>query len=159
MAFNKVSKFLLRYLIRSSLHFHPFLKAVVRAITQTRMPPPPAEIKIGLIANNGINAGIVLPEYQWQQSKTHIINDAVLTVIINAANVGEANLWPKEGGPQVSIEWIKNHLANYGHQLEPGHIILAGTALGLYPVKSGDNIIVLIDGKPAVQCAISANTK
>ena len=112
-----------------------------------------------LIANNGINAGIVLPEYQWQQSKTHIINDAVLTVIINAANVGEANLWPKGGGPQVSIEWIKNHLADYGRQLEPGHIILAGTALGLYPVKSGDNITVLINGKPAVQCAISTVTK
>ena len=112
-----------------------------------------------LIANNGINAGIVLPEYQWQQSKTHIINDAVLTVIINATNVGEANLWPKGGGPQVSIEWIKNHLADYGRQLEPGHIILAGTALGLYPVKSGDNITVLINGKPAVQCAISTVTK
>ena len=32
MAFNKVSKFLFRYLIRSSLHFHPFLKAAERAI-------------------------------------------------------------------------------------------------------------------------------
>ena len=32
MAFSKVSKFLFRYLIRSSLHFHPFLKAAERAI-------------------------------------------------------------------------------------------------------------------------------
>ncbi len=112
-----------------------------------------------LIANNGINAGIVLPEYQWQQSKTHISNNAVLTVIINDADVGEASLWSKGGGPQVSIEWIKSHLAEYGHQLKPGDIILAGTELGLYPVKSGDNISVLIDGKPAVQCAISTVTK
>ena len=32
MAFNKVFKFLFRYLTRSSLHFHPCLKAAERAI-------------------------------------------------------------------------------------------------------------------------------
>ena len=36
-----------------------------------------------LIANNGINAGIILPEMNWQNSTTYLYKNAQLTLFIN----------------------------------------------------------------------------
>ena len=33
-------------------------------------------------------------------------------------------------------------------------IVLGGTALGLYPVKNGDEVSVCIDKEPAVSCSV-----
>ena len=107
-----------------------------------------------LIANNGINAGIVLPETKWQESTKYIRDSGVLTLSINGSDIGNAGLWPNDGGPEKSLIWLKNNLIEYGIELVPGDIVLAGTALGLYPVKDGDEIVVYIDGEPAVSCSV-----
>ena len=109
-----------------------------------------------LIANNGINAGIVLPNDQWQQSKAYINREASLALKINGTNVGTASLWPKKGGPNVSLNWLINHLEDYGLKLMPGNIVLTGTTMGLYPVKDEDQIIVYINEQPTVRCSIKA---
>ena len=107
-----------------------------------------------LIANNGINAGIVLPETIWQESTKYIRDGGVLTLSINGSDIGNAGLWPNDGGSEESLIWLKNNLIEYGIELVPGDIVLAGTALGLYPVKDGDEIVVYIDGESAVSCSI-----
>jgi 2-keto-4-pentenoate hydratase len=112
-----------------------------------------------LIANNGINAGIVLPNDHWQRSKAYISKEASLALKINGKNVGIASLWPKEGGPKQSLNWLINHLEDYGLKLMPGNIVLAGTTMGLYPVKDEDEIIVYIDEQPTVRCSIKATRK
>ena len=109
-----------------------------------------------LIANNGINAGIVLPETKWQESTKYIKDSGVLTLSINGSDIGNAGLWPNDGGSEESLIWLKNNLIEYGIELVPGDIVLTGTALGLYPVKDGDKIVVYIDGEPAVSCSIKA---
>lgn len=108
-----------------------------------------------LIANNGINAGIVLPDDNWQNSKKYINKKARLTLSINGSKIGDNGLWPNDAGPEASLSWLKNNLKKSGIELVAGDIVLAGTALGLYPVKDGDEIKVHIDGIPAVTCSIS----
>lgn len=107
-----------------------------------------------LIANNGINAGIVLPEVEWQNSIKYYYKDTKLTLCINGLEVGTAGLWPNDDGPEPSLSWLRGNLEGCGIELEPGSIILAGTALGLYPVKGGDEVTVYIDKQPLVSCAI-----
>lgn len=107
-----------------------------------------------LIANNGINAGIVLPDNAWQQSPKHIHVDGVLSLRINGSEVGSAGLWPNDAGPDASLMWLKQNLEDRQTTLSPGDIVLAGTALGLYPVKDGDDVTVCIDQQPAVSCMV-----
>ena len=107
-----------------------------------------------LIANNGINSGIVLPDMYRQQSKNHIIKDGILSLSINGQNIGQAGFWPNNAGAEESLNWLKNNLAEHGLQLMPKNIVLAGTALGLYPVKNGDEVLVCVDKQPAVSCSV-----
>ena len=107
-----------------------------------------------LIANNGINAGIILPEMDCQNSTKYLCNDAQLTLCINGLVIGTTGLWPNGDGPEASVNWLKDNLEDCCIELEPGSIVLAGTALGLYPVKNGDEVTVHIDEQPLVSCTI-----
>ena len=112
---------------------------------------------VELIANNGINAGIILPEMDWQNSPKYLYKDAQLTLFINGLDIGTTNLWPNGDGPEVSLNWLKGNLNACGIELKPGSIVLVGTALGLYPVKSGDEITVHVDKQPLVSCTIKTS--
>ena len=107
-----------------------------------------------LIANNGINAGMILPEVDWQNSTKYLYKNAQLTLIINGSDIGTTGLWPNDDGPEASVTWLRSNLENCGIELKPGSIVLTGTALGLYYVKSGDEVTVNIDKKPLVSCTI-----
>ena len=107
-----------------------------------------------LIANNGINAGIILPEMDWQNSTKYLYKDAQLTLCINDLNIGTTGLWPNGDGPEASLAWLRSNLEDCGIELQPGSIVLTGTALGLYPVKTGDEVTVHIDRQPLVSCTI-----
>ena len=110
-----------------------------------------------LIANNGIHAGIILPEMDWQNSTKYLQKDAQLTLSINGLDVGATGLWPNGDGPEASVTWLRNNLESCGIELEAGSIVLAGTALGLYPVKNGDEVTVHIDEQPLVSCSIKSS--
>jgi 2-keto-4-pentenoate hydratase len=107
-----------------------------------------------LVANNGLNAGIVLPDVEFLSSRTCLANEATLSVRINGSTLGAGGLWPMAGGPSASLVWLRDHLAEFGLALAPGQIVLAGTALGLYPVNVGDHIAVLIGGRLVAQCSV-----
>jgi 2-keto-4-pentenoate hydratase len=115
----------------------------------------PRKSLVELVANNGLNAGIVLPEEVWWSSRAHLTKSARLTVRINDRSAGSSELWPLPGGPTASIDWLRRHLAEFGLPLAPGQIVLAGTPLGLYPVEPGDRITVLIDDEPAASCSLT----
>ena len=57
-------------------------------------------------------------------------------------------------GPNASVTWLKSNLEDCSIELEPGSIVLTGTALGLYPVKNGDEVTVHIDEQLLVSCTI-----
>lgn len=111
----------------------------------------PRRTLVELVGNNGLNAGVVLPAGTSSSPAQH----AMLAVRVNGELLGEGNLWPRPGGPQASLEWLRSHLAAYGLTLAPGDLVLAGTALGLYPVRPGDHVCVGIDGVTAVECHVA----
>src|SRR5260221_4041788 len=108
-----------------------------------------------LVANNGLNAGIVLPEEAWLSSRTYLAKDALLSVRVNGSVLGSGALWPLPGGPLASLGWLRRHLAEFTLTLVPGQVVLAGTPLDLYPVESGDHIAVFIDDELVTQCSVA----
>ncbi len=109
-----------------------------------------------LVANNGLQGGIVLPDKHWRRMRAELETLRTLAVRINGTLVESGALWPLPGGPEASLDWLSAHLAESGHAPEPGQIVLAGTPLGLYPVQPGDRVEVLLDGALAVTCSVAA---
>lgn len=57
------------------------------------------------------------------------------------------------GSPAQSVAWLANRLAAFGIGLDPGEIILSGSAVAAVPVKSGDSIHLVVDRIGEVACA------
>jgi 2-keto-4-pentenoate hydratase len=110
---------------------------------------------VELVANNGLNAGVVLPEEPWYLPLSAIPETAEMSVRVNGDLRGSGTLWPFDEGPSGSLNWLMRHLGEHQVDLSPGHIVLAGTPLGLYPVEPGDHVTVHVDGKLAVECRVN----
>ena len=111
-----------------------------------------------LIANNGLNKGIILTKNNWQTSAKVYPATSVLSLEINGSEIDSGAMWPMKNGPQSSLNWLENHLKDHDLMLTTGDIILGGTALSLHKVQSGDRIKVKINGKTVVQCTIAPST-
>jgi 2-keto-4-pentenoate hydratase len=107
-----------------------------------------------LVANNGLNAGLVLPRHEWLSSKGYIEGTGTLSVLINDRLIASGELWPMSGGARSSLQWLRRQLADTAADVSPGDIVLTGTPLGLYPVREGDQVAILIDDKVGALCAI-----
>ena len=114
----------------------------------------PRKTLMELVANNGLNGGVVLPMDGWLSHGLPAAGGARLTVQIGDRCAGSGELWPLPGGAAASVDWLRRHLSEFGLALTPGQIVLSGTPLGLYPVVPGDNVIVFFDSVPAVRCSI-----
>lgn len=108
---------------------------------------------VELVGNNGLNAGVVLPA--TAPPTRHPASGATMAVQINGDLLGEGGLWRHPDRPRGTLDWLRGHLAASGLALAPGHLVLAGTALGLYPVRPGSHVRVSIDGVPAVECRVA----
>jgi 2-keto-4-pentenoate hydratase len=107
-----------------------------------------------LVANNGLNGGFVLPHDSWLSSQDYLERQGTLSVRVNSRLVASGELWPMAGGVQASLDWLRGHLSDARVELLPGQIVLAGTPLGLYPVRQGDHIAVLVDDELGTECSI-----
>ena len=107
-----------------------------------------------MVANNGLNKGIVLSKYEWWNFSAQFEKKSTLSLEINEIEVDFGDLWQMAGGPSSSLDWLHSHLAEYNKKLSQGDIILGGTALGLHRVQSGQSISVKVDGEIAVQCFV-----
>lgn len=107
-----------------------------------------------LIGNNGINCGVVVP-LQEQHLATEDLDQLVdLSLQINDSRYFTNQLWPIDGNPQGSLGWLQKNLSSYNKKLEAGQLILAGTTLGLYTVRAGDQINVDLNGETILRCLI-----
>jgi 2-keto-4-pentenoate hydratase len=107
-----------------------------------------------IVANNALNGGFVLPNGNWLRSQDYVERRGRLSVRINDRLVASGELFPLPGGMLASLGWLREHLATTGRALLPGQIILAGTALGLYPVRPGDHIAVQVDDVIGSECIV-----
>ena len=105
-----------------------------------------------LIANNGLNRGVILSNKNWHTPADAYKKTSALSLEINGSEIDSGAMWPMAGGP-----WLEKHLRDRNLSVNGGDIILAGTALGLHKVKSGDRVNVKIDGEIAVQCTVTSD--
>lgn len=109
---------------------------------------------VELVANNGLHAGVVLAGAPWPLPMDGASPPAAMAVRVGGVLMGEGSAWPHRDGPQAAVSWLRNHLAARNMGLAPGDLVLAGTPLGLYPVRPGDAVTVAVDGRVAVECRI-----
>lgn len=109
-----------------------------------------------LVANNGLNAGIVLPPKAWLSSEDYLVRGGCLSVALDGRQLGSGGLWPMPGGAEASVAWLRRHLVQCGLVLALGDIVLTGTVLGLYPVEPGNHVVGSIDGIAVVECRFRA---
>ena len=95
-----------------------------------------------LIANNALHAGVVLPAIEIPCPDPAQLAGATISVFRNNELLGSAKSDAIPGGPLASLAKVAEHVASTGGALQPGQIVLTGSPLPLYPVRSGDHIIV-----------------
>jgi 2-keto-4-pentenoate hydratase len=110
---------------------------------------------VELVANNGINAGAVVPHDEKSMPLDRRGAARALTVIGNGSAIDSGELWAMAGGAVEAVRWLRRDLGRHGLSLAPGDLVLTGTPLGLHPVRSGDRVAVLVDGRALVECRIA----
>jgi 2-keto-4-pentenoate hydratase len=109
-----------------------------------------------LVANNGLNAGVILPDREDITEPIAGVRSGKLEVSINDKPADAGPLWSMPGGWEEAVAWLQIHLRDHGLSLQAGHLILTGTALGLHPVGPGDHIRVFAEGMGEVEANVSA---
>ena len=103
-----------------------------------------------LIANNCINAGVVVPTNEVE----NVTEASEITLQINEQRYSTNEIWPINNTPNGSLGWLQKNLKSYALSAKSGHMVLAGTSLGLYPVKAGDTVTVFLNEKAMVKCNV-----
>jgi 2-keto-4-pentenoate hydratase len=107
-----------------------------------------------LIANNALNAGVVLPQIEGSTRQSAPGASEKLEVLINETPVDSGPFWSMPGGLREAIDWLEDHLSRHGLSLKPGQLVLTGTPLGLHRLKPGDRIRVVAGRFEAVEAAV-----
>jgi 2-keto-4-pentenoate hydratase len=108
-----------------------------------------------LVANNGINAGVVVPNHLTETTVERWLGAENLSVEINGRTVASGPLWAFPGGPEEAVAWLRSNLGLCGRSPASDDLVLTGTALGLYPVKPDDRVVVKVDDEIHVACFIA----
>ena len=110
------------------LHNHVF-----RAATRTAQE---------LIANNTFHAGVILPSLEFPLRNTLEPLSEPISVFRNGKLLGMATGDSIPGGRLGSVLSIIKQTVFFGGRLRKGQILLTGSALPLYPVYPGDDILI-----------------
>lgn len=63
-----------------------------------------------LVANNGINAGAVIPHHHAGMPLSRWADARTLSVAVNGEMMDSGALWAMEGGPEEALEWLQKNL-------------------------------------------------
>ncbi|HKW97582.1 MAG TPA: fumarylacetoacetate hydrolase family protein [Bryobacteraceae bacterium] len=95
-----------------------------------------------LIANNGLHAGVVLPDLRPGFRGPDGLLDETITVNRNGTALGAATGAELPGGPIASVLWLAERLKAFGIGLRRGQIVLTGSPLPLFEASPGDRFEV-----------------
>lgn len=109
-----------------------------------------------LVANNGLNAGVVLPAGDGAPWRGDGALTGQLRVEVDGRVVDAGPMTGVPGGPSGSLRWLRGHLAERGLVLRPGHLVLTGTPLGLIPLRPGSHVRVEAAGLGEVRMSVTA---
>jgi 2-keto-4-pentenoate hydratase len=105
-----------------------------------------------LIASGGMHAGFVagVPEARCGAEVPAIKE---LQVRIDGLVVGRTEAPWTMGGPAGTLRWLTRRLAEFGLQLSRRDVILTGSALPLFAVKPGSQVVV--EACPLEMCSVA----
>ncbi len=115
---------------------------------------PAAKRAQELIANNGMQAGVVLPEEECRFHGTDELLDEKISVLRNGVVLGAATGRALPAGPLASLIFLVEQLGKVGKFLCRGQLVLAGSPLPLYRAAPGDQFEVSCDRLPRVRSRI-----
>ena len=95
-----------------------------------------------LIANNAIQAGVVLPSEEHVSVRGAIVQHS-LEVRRNGESLGVARAEELLADALANLRLLVELLAEFGIRLEKGQLLLTGSPLPLYRVTGGDRVEVL----------------
>ena len=95
-----------------------------------------------LIANNGMHAGVVLPEEEGRFHSADGLLDEKISVLRDGMVLGAATGRALPAGPLASLIFLVEQLRKIGKSLCRGQIVLAGSPLPLYRAEPGDRFEV-----------------
>ena len=107
-----------------------------------------------LIANNGMHAGVVLPEKEGRFRSADELLDEKISVLRDGVVLGDATGRALPAGPLASLIFLVEQLRRIGKSLCRGQIVLAGSPLPLYRAEPGDRFEVNCDRLPRVRSRI-----
>jgi 2-keto-4-pentenoate hydratase len=107
-----------------------------------------------LVANNGFQAGVILPNLEQATAHPACAKSGTLEVRINDKLTDSGPLWSMPVGAEEPLAWLKHHLRDHGFSLQAGLLISTGTPLVLHHVKPGDHIRVLAEGCGEVEASV-----
>jgi 2-oxopent-4-enoate/cis-2-oxohex-4-enoate hydratase len=98
-----------------------------------------------MIGDNVFAARYVLSE-QWVPAGG--IDLAVIEAIVHKNGTEAARAMGSNvlGGPAISLAWLANRLADHGHYLAAGEIVMAGSLTALVPIEAGDAFVATMGG-------------
>jgi 2-keto-4-pentenoate hydratase len=107
-----------------------------------------------LIANNGMHAGVVLPEEEGRCRSADELLDEEISVLRDGMVLGAATVRALPDGPLSSLIFLVEQLRKIGKSLCRGQIVLAGSPLPLYRAEPGDRFEVNCNRLPGVRSRI-----
>lgn len=107
-----------------------------------------------LIANNGMHAGVVLPQEEGQFRNADELLDEKISVLRDGEVLGAATGRALPAGPLASLILLVERLRKVGKSLCRGQIVLAGSPLLLYRAEPGQRFEVNCDRLPSVRSRI-----
>ena len=107
-----------------------------------------------LIANNGMHAGVVLPEEEGRFHSADELLDEKISVLRDGVVLGAATGRALPAGPLASLIFLVEQLRKIGKSLCRGQIVLAGSPLPLYRAEPGDRFEVNCNRLPGVRSRI-----
>jgi 2-keto-4-pentenoate hydratase len=110
-----------------------------------------------LIANNALQAGVVLPLDEPRSVLPDALVAETISVIRNGTVLGTAKGSDLPGGPLASLVWLAARLKDSGQTLRRGQIVLTGSPLPLYAVAPGDRVEVRCSRLPSVMMTLAEN--
>jgi 2-keto-4-pentenoate hydratase len=106
-----------------------------------------------LIANNGLNVGIIIPADGGRTATPGHATPSILSIEVNGIEIDRGPLWGM-GGAEGAVSWLRAQLETRGISLERGDVVLTGTPLGIHPVAPGDRIRVTSEALGIVEASV-----
>lgn len=107
----------------------------------------------GLVADNGMQAGFVLPEREVPFS-AHL--QLIKRLDLRMSRPGDEVIedFVLDVNPLSSLPWLAAQLAEQGLRLHPGQVVLTGSTMKLYPVHAGTRVEVEASGVGRCSAAV-----